>query len=134
MSALPFRIEDRGYRTPCWIWRGFKVKGYGRVAVHGRKVVAHRAVYEEVVGPIPDGYVVDHLCEQPACVNPEHLEPVTRLENCRRGRATKLTLDDIRAIRRRCAAGERQVDIAREFGVIASSISNIVARRSWAEV
>ena len=46
---------------------------------------AHRAIYEEMVGPIPDGLVLDHLCSVRNCVNPEHLEPVTQAENARRG-------------------------------------------------
>lgn len=47
--------------------------------------MAHRAVYEALVGPIPPELELDHLCRNPACVNPAHLEPVTRKENVRRG-------------------------------------------------
>lgn len=130
MSALPFKIEDRGYETPCWIWRGFKVKGYGRACVRGRKVVAHRAVYEEVVGPVPVGCVLDHLCEQPACVNPEHVEPVTRTENCRRGRATKLTLEQAREIKRSTDIGRV---VGARFGIGTSTVSAIRAGRIWVD-
>lgn len=131
MAALPFTIENRGYSTPCWVWRGAKAKGYGRASVGGRKVVAHRAVYEEVIGPIADGMRLDHLCEQPACVNPEHMEPVTHTENCRRGRATKLTVERVRAIRAAVGSGPQ---VAAEFGIATSTVYAIRARRLWAEV
>lgn len=131
MPALPFVIEDRGHETPCWIWRGFKVKGYGRACVRGRKVVAHRAVYEEVVGPIATGMKLDHLCQQTACVNPEHMEQVTHTENCRRGRATKLDEAAVRAIR---ASSEPVLDLAAAFGVSRATIYAIRSRRLWAEV
>ena len=79
-----YTVEDRGYDTPCWIWQGFiDDRGYGQA---GRNTGAHRALYEEHVGPIPDGLEIDHLCRVTACVNPGHLEPVTRQENMRRTR------------------------------------------------
>lgn len=71
----------------CWWWLGRLEKGgYGRFTrgTH-RSVYAHRLAYEMVIGPIPQGLTLDHLCRHPACVNPSHLEPVTMLENIRRG-------------------------------------------------
>ncbi|MDN5929664.1 MAG: HNH endonuclease [Pseudonocardia sp.] len=65
----------------CWIWLGPSHKGY---AAYGRNKLAHRRSYEDSVGPIPAGLEIDHLCRQTMCVNPAHLEPVTRLENIRR--------------------------------------------------
>ena len=64
--------------TECWIWEGpVNAKGYGRM---GQKY-AHRMIYEAAHGPIPEGYVVHHLCETPPCVNPEHLEAMSRREH-----------------------------------------------------
>lgn len=78
----------------CFIWTGsLDRNGYGRLGIgysaedNRRTTWAHRAAYEHFVGPIPDGLVIDHKCRMKCCVNPAHLEPVTQLENCRRGRA-----------------------------------------------
>lgn len=80
-----YRVEDRGHDTPCWIWAlATKPNGYGHVRVDGRDEYAHRAYWREAHGPIPTGLDLDHLCRVRACVNPDHLEPVTRAENMRR--------------------------------------------------
>jgi hypothetical protein len=70
----------------CWQWTAAKCsRGYGAFGVDRKPRRAHRVAYELVVGPIPDGLELDHLCRNPSCVNPEHLEPVTHRENMRRG-------------------------------------------------
>jgi hypothetical protein len=96
IDALMRRVKvDSG--TGCWLWAGrVNIDGYGMVG--GR--VAHREFYTKCVGPIPDGWEVDHLCHTAdatcaagrsclhrRCVNPDHLEAVTRAENNRRGRS-----------------------------------------------
>jgi hypothetical protein len=78
------RFWNRVEKTDeCWIWRGptSSVTGYGVFAVTGSSLGAHRAAYLDARGPIDLGLVLDHLCRNKRCVNPEHLEPVTPREN-----------------------------------------------------
>jgi HNH endonuclease len=99
----------------CWEWVGsFDGKGYGKFFLAGKSYRAHRVTYEFYVGPIPDGLVIDHLCRNKRCVNPEHMEPVTQVENAKRGMYTEFckaglhSLEDERNLlaskngRRRC--------------------------------
>lgn len=70
----------------CWVWQAHVLPtGYGVFKLRGKMRGAHRVAYELLVGPIPTGLHLDHLCRNRRCVNPEHLEPVTCLENIRRG-------------------------------------------------
>lgn len=70
----------------CWDWAGYlRDNGYGQKWKDGRLTGAHRAAYEYVVGEIPPGLDIDHLCRNHGCINPQHLEPVTRRENNIRG-------------------------------------------------
>jgi hypothetical protein len=72
----------------CWIWTGAIIRPdipYGRLRIDGALVLAHRFSYQLHKGPIPDGLILDHLCRNPRCVKPDHLEPVTILENNLRG-------------------------------------------------
>jgi len=72
----------------CWEWMaGFAGNGYGSFYLNGKRVKAHRFAYEVLVGIIPDGLEIDHLCRNSKCVNPDHLELVTHSENVRRGLA-----------------------------------------------
>ena len=85
---MPSLLTDAQYLASyevsgeCWIYtRSINNKGYGTI----RGLCAHRFFYEHMVGPIPDGLTIDHLCRNRACVNPAHLEPVTqRVNNLRR--------------------------------------------------
>lgn len=94
---VPDRLREKTYMYgplpdcaphlgPCWLWKGqVAPDGYGHLSVHDQTRMAHRLMYEHLVGPIPDGLQLDHLCRVRHCVNPAHLEPVTPRENTMRG-------------------------------------------------
>lgn len=77
------KVDTAGF---CWWWQGCKVpSGYGTFYYNGARHYAHRIAYELTKGFIPEGLVIDHLCREPSCVNPSHLEVVTHRENVLRG-------------------------------------------------
>lgn len=130
-EGVHYRLDDE-----CWDWLGRKdAKGYGISSMglarfHSR---AYRAAYVLVKGEIADGLVMDHLCRNPSCINPDHLEPVTFAENIRRGDTAKLTFDQAREIRRRVAEGEPYAPIAAEFGVTEYVMWQIAEDITWRE-
>jgi hypothetical protein len=88
-APLADRLWSKVVITPgCWLFTGAKVTGYGvlsRGPAGAGRIQAHRAAWELLVGPIPEGLQIDHLCRVRNCVNPDHLEPVTPRENFLRG-------------------------------------------------
>ena len=92
-KTLLERFEEKFIPEPnsgCWLWLAdVNHKGYGRFRVGKKKPHAHRVSYELYKGSIPDGFDIDHLCRNHQCVNPDHLEAVTRGENLRRGLGNK---------------------------------------------
>lgn len=107
------RLWMRVFRTAwCWVWLGPLMLGgrYGGISVQGKTKPAHKVAWESVNGPVPEGLELDHLCRNRRCVRPDHLEPVTHLENMRRGaRAQEVPL---RGYRCRFHADERMVEAA----------------------
>jgi hypothetical protein len=91
---LPERFLDKFVPEPntgCWLWLAQVSRdGYGKFKYIGGQL-AHRFAYETARGPVPEGLELDHLCRQRSCVNPDHLEAVTRRENARRGLRGSLT-------------------------------------------
>lgn len=99
-GRVPYHSQEERFwpkvdKTPtCWLWIGaIGSGGYGNFYISnvGRKIrttLAHHWAYEQLIGPVPEGLDLDHLCRNRACVNPAHLEPVTRSTNLRRGVGT----------------------------------------------
>lgn len=88
------RLIGGAERDPsgCWLWvRAVSSSGYGSISVDGRIRNAHKVAYEEFVGSVPDGKVLDHLCRVTRCINPEHLQAVTQSTNVRRGNRARGT-------------------------------------------
>lgn len=151
MKATPAqRVLRRAQKTTdgCLVWRGYRDPrwGYGRLWVKKRAILAHRIIWEAVNGPIADGMCVLHRCDNPPCVNIDHLFLGTHAENMRdkvrKGRQprgtqrpnAKLTEADVVAIRARRAAGETQSAVAASFGISGPTVCQIVKRRRWGHV
>lgn len=147
------RLEARSKESEggCWLWQGAKaaVSGYGRITVGSRSdgtrrnVSTHRYSYEQYRGEIPDGMFVCHHCDNPSCVNPDHLFLGTPSDNMAdkvtKGRQAKeewhgmakLNWRDVHDIRGRLREGARQVDLSKQFGVSQSQISAVKRGISW---
>lgn len=133
VTSSDVQEEDRGYLTPCLIWkRSCFPNGYGKVRIWRdgirRTLGTHRVAWEQAHGPIPQGLVLDHLCEQPSCCNPEHMRVVPQRHNVRRGAATKLTWDDVTAIR---DDSRSESIIAATFGISKSQVGRIRRGERW---
>lgn len=127
VSAPVEFLEDP--ETHCWVWqRARNHEGYGKVGGGGP---AHVAYYRELVGPIPKGLHLDHLCSNRVCVNPGHLEPVTPGENVRRSQTAKLNWDAVSEIRANPKTPRRV--LAGRFGVTPGTISCVRTEKTWPE-
>lgn len=104
MKNYKNKFWENVYKTNfCWFWLGSKDgSGYGKIFIKNKYIGAHRYSYEINVGKIPKNYHIDHLCMNPPCVNPNHLDPVTRGENIRRAHVLNGNLQ--------CKKGHRYIE------------------------
>ena len=129
-QAIP---DDKKYKldkkTGCWnfIQALHPKTGYGRFW----NKLAHRYFYEKYKGKIPKGLVIDHLCKNRKCVNPNHLEPVSQALNVRRGNLPKLNLQKVAIIKSLYRQGFSQQTLANRFSVNQSQISRAVTGSRW---
>ena len=91
-------------------------------------------MFEKHKGPIADGLLLDHLCQIPLCVNPDHLDPVLHIVNVQRGGASKLNPDKVRQIRLLKKSGRTAVEIASAFSISAPTVLGVCRRRVWRNV
>jgi hypothetical protein len=144
-----------GSADECWAWlgpisgRGYGITGFGTTP---DIQLSHRTAWTFTNGDIPPGLCVCHTCDNPICCNPDHLWLGTSAENTAdrvaKGRSasnhnpvpgerhgmSKLTNEDIIAIRERATHGERRVDLAREFGISYAHLKRILRRSAWSHL
>lgn len=137
---IDYIVQDCGYTTSCWIWQ-LKIGKweYGQIKVDGKSFNAMRYYYEQYYGPIIKHYEgnrsqqpqIDHLCRIRTCVNPDHLELVTCMENIRRGAQGTLTKIQVQEISDRYVRGESQSQIGRTIGISQTQVSRILRGERW---
>lgn len=156
-SVYDLTAEERFWRSvnrrsadECWHWRSSCTsEGYGNFWTGERVDRAHRFSYELANGPIPEGFIVCHSCDEPSCVNPNHLWLGTDADNAAdkmlKGRDNpphgeanshaKLTEREVLHIRQLYASGKHtQEALASQFGVTRVSISSLVRRLTWSHI
>jgi HNH endonuclease len=132
----------------CWEWQGdINGGGYGQFSLGGKRVIAHRFVWELINGPIPEGMFICHKCDNPPCCNPNHLFLGTPKDNSQdrdhKGRGAKgeksgvsvLTEEQVLAIREEYArGGATYLGLGKKYGVRDGTIKKIIERINWKHI
>lgn len=134
---------DQKSPDDCWNWLGStNTCGYGKFPIDNTSVMAHRVAWIVKNGPIPDGLIVRHKCDNRKCVNPNHLIPGTQQDNSddrvSRGRSargernhSKLKESQVREMRALKESGVATRALGRLFGVSSSTARHIIKRKKW---
>jgi hypothetical protein len=135
-NARHFRVMNDYFAkdplTGCWNWtKTLFSNGYAVWFDGHKQTLAHRFLWERLNGKIPKGMTLDHLCRNRKCVNPDHLEIVTRGENVRRGLLAKLNWDKVGEIREKLFRGVSRKELAMEYNVSYYCIQDIDIGRRW---
>lgn len=141
------RVEIPADATACWVWSGSQETfGHGNTKIGGKNQKVHRIVYQHHNGEIPVSVLVRHTCDNPPCVNPEHLIAGTYADNsgdmAERLRsphgvnhvASRLTADMVRSIRAKWVEGCPYNDLAAEYGVSRTTIVSLVKGKTYRHV
>lgn len=129
------RVQIGKSPDDCWLWLGPTTEiGHGKITFAGRDMLAHRWIWSQLFGPIPEGAVVYPTCGVVGCVNPHHLECDHYATSCRRRGATKLLPADVAEIRAAQATAKPATAgiLAARYGISKQTIRDIWAGRSWA--
>jgi hypothetical protein len=137
----------------CWLWLGGlqhydKQASYGGLSFQGKSIAAHRASFEVFKHPVPAGKEVCHSCDNPFCINPEHLFVGTHLENMQdrdkkkrrtavkgeKNNLAKLTAEQVLEIRVLLEKGIPQQKIAEQFNIVQTAVSLIKNRHNWGHI
>lgn len=119
----------------CWIWNLSKgIGGYGQIRRNNKRYTAHRFFFETLNGPVPKGFELDHLCRNRACVNPNHLEVVSRQVNTQRGDIAVFNPATVKKARKMFDSGIRIIDIASCLKIHKNTVSAVVHRQTWKNI
>ena len=142
-SGLLGRIHSRSRvneSTRCWEWTGCKnAAGYGKLGVGGKTMYAHRVSYLQHYGALPSESFVCHSCDNPSCVNPDHLflgSPADNMADmAEKGRGTaRLCAEDVRRVREQRLFGATVRDLAMQWGMSHQCMRKVISGRSYAHV
>jgi hypothetical protein len=145
LTVERIKADCKVTKSGCWEWQKTRQRlmGYGKIESLGRNLLTHRAMWSVVFGPIPEGKLVLHNCDNPPCCNPEHLRIGTHLDNNREAAAkgryhvgddcsfSKLTSKAVRIIRQSDASNQ---ELAERFGVTRSAVRFVRIGRTWKSV